>query len=307
MRNIETLPLVTTVVGSYPASGLPPRRAIQQAVEDQLAAGVELISDGQMRGDMISIFASRIPGFRRADDGVWEIEAALDLPDAPIAAGDYAFAQGLAAGRAEVKGIVTGPITLALSCRVTPSAPYRAPDDPALLLRLTELLAREVAALVAAGARVVQVDEPALGPALGGRISPELAYDALRSLAAIPRLPALHVCGDIRAVTQELLLLPFAVLDIENTRLANVDAMDPEELEFTHMRLSVGCVDSRVTEIESVETIAGRIRAASARLGVKPRRLWISPDCGLRLLPREAARGKLTNMVRAVQAVRAEL
>ncbi|HZU75902.1 MAG TPA: methionine synthase, partial [Dehalococcoidia bacterium] len=44
--------MVTTVVGSYPVDGLPPRRAIQRAVEDQIAAGIDLISDGQVRGDM---------------------------------------------------------------------------------------------------------------------------------------------------------------------------------------------------------------------------------------------------------------
>ena len=305
MLDVETQPLLTTVAGSYPSDGLPPRRAIQRAVEDQIAAGVDLISDGQMRGDMIATFASRIPGFHLADDGVWEIEAALDASAEPIAVVDYVLARGLAGGRAEVKGIVTGPLTLALACRVTPASPYSAPDDPALLLRLAELQAREVAALVAAGARVVQVDEPALGTALGRRIAPELAYDALRALVALPRVPVLHACGDIRDIAQELLILPFAVLDIENTRIPNLDAMDPDELEFATLRLSVGCVDTRSAEVETVETIRRRIRAAVSLL--PPDRLWISPDCGLRPLPREAAREKLAHMVAAARDVRAEV
>ena len=305
MSDIESQPLLTTVVGSYPTGGLPPRRAIQRAVEDQIAAGVELIGDGQPRGDMIGAFAGRIPGFRLADDGVWEVAAALDLPDAPIAALDYAFARGLAAGRAELKGIVTGPITLALSCRVAPEAPYAAPEDPALILRLAELLAHEVAALVAAGARVVQVDEPMLGAALGRRVSAELAHDALRDLAAIPRLPALHICGDIRRVASELLILPFAVLDLENTRIANLDALDADELEFTSMRLGVGCVDTQAHAVESVETIRARIGAALAR--IEPDRLWVSPDCGLRRLEPAAAKEKLRRMTAAARDVRATL
>src|SRR5262249_10248609 len=165
MDDIETQPLLTTVVGSYPTGGLPPRRAIHKAVEDQIAAGIDLIGDGQPRGDMVSIFVSRFPGFQQADDGVWEVTDALDMPEAPIAAADYACAGGRAAGGAEVKGVVTGPVTLALSCRVAPGAPYSSPGDPALILRLAELLAHEVAALVAAGARVVQVDEPMLAKA----------------------------------------------------------------------------------------------------------------------------------------------
>lgn len=302
MRNIQHAPLLTTVVGSYPSDGLPPRRAIARAVEDQLVAGVDVISDGQMRGDMIATFAERIPGFHKADDGVWEVEDALDQPDAPITAPDYAFARGLAWGKAEVKGVVTGPVTLALSCRVAPRAPYASPEVPALLLRLSEILAREVAALVAAGARVVQVDEPALGAALAhGRVSPELAYDALRDLAALPKLPALHTCGDVRAVASELLILPFALLDIENTAIPNLAAMDPDQLDFTTLRLSVGCVSTQSKDVESVETIRERIQSAKALLDAE--RLWVSPDCGLGLLPREVAREKLTRMVAATQDV----
>jgi 5-methyltetrahydropteroyltriglutamate--homocysteine methyltransferase len=302
---VANQPLLTTVVGSYPSAGLPPRRAIQRAVEEQIVAGVELISDGQMRGDMIGVFASRIPGFRLADDGVWEVADALDLPDGPIAAPDFAFARALAAGRAEVKGIVTGPITLALACRVAPSAPYAATNDPALVLRLAEILAREVAALVAAGASVVQIDEPSLGKALPAAISPELAYDALRDLAAIPFLPALHVCGDIRSLASELLALPFEALAIENVGTANLAAMDAEELEFASVRLGVGCIDSRTNDVESLETIRQRIQAAVER--VEAQRLWVSPDCGFRLLAPEAAREKLTRMVAAVNDLRAEL
>src|SRR5262249_58428152 len=139
------------------------------------------------------------------------------------------------------------------ACSVAQGAPYSSPGDPALILRLAELLAHEVAALVAAGARVVQVDEPMLAQALGAQVSPELAQDALRDLAALPRLPALHVCGDIRAIGGELLLLPFAVLDIENTRVANLAALDPDQLGFSDARLGVGCVDTQSEAVESIE------------------------------------------------------
>ncbi len=305
MRDLESLPLVTTVVGSYPTDALPPRRAMQRAIEDQLAAGIELVSDGQPRGDMISVFASRIPGFSRGADGVWEVEDALDQPEAPILATDYAFASGLVGSRAEVKGIVTGPITLALSCRVAPSAPYNHPADPSLILRLTEILGREVAALVAAGARAVQVDEPALSAALGKEVSPELAHDALRDLAALPRYSILHVCGDVRGVADELLILPFAVLNFENTRIPNLTAFDADQIEFSTGVLGVGCVDSQDEAVEATSTIRDRILAALETLD--PSRLWVSPDCGLRNLSRESARAKLANLVEAVNEVRATL
>lgn len=305
MPELEDLPLVTTVAGSYPVDGLPPRRAIQRAVEDQLVAGIDVISDGQARGDMISVFARAIPGLRQADDGVWEVESALDLPDAPILAADFALARELAAGRAEVKGIVTGPVTLALACRVTRESPYLGPEDPALILRLSEILEREVAALVASGAVVVQIDEPTLAVALETRVSSELAYDALRSLAAIPHLPMLHVCGDVRAIAMELLALPFAVLSFENTRVDNLDAFDPDALAYVGGRLCAGCVDTQTNTVESVATIRARIQAAIAR--VDATRLWLAPDCGQRLLSYAAARAKLINLGAAAQAARADL
>ena len=305
MPNIRRQALLTSVVGSYPTEELPPRRAIERAVEDQLLAGVDVISDGQPRGNMIETFAARIPGIERRDDGAWEVVDSLDFPAMPIVAGDFTLARELAARRAEVKGIVTGPITLALSLQVAPEAPYNAPHDPRMILRLAEILGRELAALVAAGARVTQVDEPLLPHALAGLVSMELASDALREFAATSMLPALHVCGDVRDVANDLLLLNFAVYDIENSAIANAAAFDAEQLDFAGSKISAGCVSTSHAEVEPVETIRERIRATVRH--IPPERLWVSPDCGLRNLPRAAALEKLKRMVAASQELRAEL
>jgi 5-methyltetrahydropteroyltriglutamate--homocysteine methyltransferase len=255
---------------------------------------------------MIALFAEHIPGMRQTSDGTWEVYDALDVPAAPIMTGDYLFAREQAEGHAEVKGVVTGPITLALACRVVGSAPYIGPEDPALILRLAEILGREVAALVASGAAVVQVDEPALSTAMGTRISPELTYDALRDLVALPRVPMLHVCGDIRAIAEELLVLPFSVLSIENTSIPNLEALDVEQAEFAETRLCVECVASQDETDDPQAVIRERVRAALAWAG-DPSRLWVAPDCGLRQLAPEQARERLTRLVAAVQDVRAEL
>lgn len=306
-RTVEQIPLLTTVIGSYPTDGLPPRRALQHAVEQQLAAGIELISDGQVRDDMISLFARNIPGMRQASDGVWEIEAALDVPATPTALADYLAARTQAGNRAEVKGVVTGPITLALACRVARSSPYTGPTDPSLLIRLAEIQGHEAAALAASGARVVQIDEPALSSTLGTRIPVEVAHDLLRDLAAIVPQPVLHICGDIRAIALDVLLLPFAALAIENTRIPNVAALDHEAAAEVGLRLCCGVIDTQTTEIETVATLRERITAAVEANVVPPDRLWIAPDCGLRMLPVEVAQAKLQRMAQAVQDVRATL
>jgi len=302
-RGDVTLP--TTVVGSYPTDGLPPRRAIQRAVEDQIAAGIDIIADGQVRGDMIAIFARRIPGSRQAPDGVWEVEDALDQPAEPVTLEDFRLARTLAAARAEVKAVITGPITLALSCRIAPGAPYTGPDDPSLILRLADFQMREAVALASAGARVIQVDEPLLATALGSRVSVELANAALSDLAAIPGLAMLHVCGDVRAIASDLLLLPFDVFSIENTRVANLAAFDLDQLDAVGARVCVGAVDTQDADVETLETIGARIAQARALIGTE--RLWLAPDCGLRLLPRDAARAKLGRLAEATQEARAKL
>ena len=297
--------MLTSVVGSYPTDGLPARRAIERAVEDQLLAGVDVLSDGQPRGDMIETFAARIPGIERRDDGGWEVVDTLDFPGMSILAGDFTLARELTARRAEVKGVLTGPITLALSLRVAPEAPYNAPHDSQLILRLAEILGRELAALVACGARVTQVDEPLLPRALDGLVTMELAGDALREFAATSVLPVLHVCGDVRDLANDLLLLNFAVYDIENSVIPNAATFDAEQLDFAGSKVSAGCVTTTSAEVETVAVIRERIRAMM-RL-IPPEKLWVSPDCGLRLLPRAAAQEKLKRMVAATQELRAEL
>ena len=80
MAHWSDIPLLTTAVGSYPPGDLAPKRAVQRAVEDQIAAGIDLISDGQVRTDIISLFAAGIPGFQQAQDGVWELFAPPTCP-----------------------------------------------------------------------------------------------------------------------------------------------------------------------------------------------------------------------------------
>ena len=305
MPNIKRQPLLTSVAGSYPTDGLAPKAAIERAVDDQILAGVDVISDGQPRGDMIEAFAARIPGIERRDDGTWEVVDTLDIPMTHLFASDYALARTRAARRAEVKAIVTGPITLALSLRVAPEAPYNAPHDPALILRLAEIQGRELAAMIASGARVTQVDEPLLPQALHERVPLELASDALREFAATSTIPVLHTCGDVRGIANDLLLLNFAVYDIENVHIANAAAFDDEELDFSGSKVSAGCVDTTTAEVETVVAIRERIRATMA--SIPPERLWVSPDCGLRLLPRASALEKLKRMAASTQELRAEL
>jgi 5-methyltetrahydropteroyltriglutamate--homocysteine methyltransferase len=305
MAHWSDIPLLTTAVGSYPPGNLPPRRAIQQAVEDQIAAGIDLISDGQVRADIISLFAAGIPGFRQAQGGVWELVAPPDAPSEPLVAGDYLLARLLAKGRAAVKGVLTGPITLALSTRLAPGTPYDGASDPHLILRLADILGREAAALVAAGAEIVQIDEPMLPEALQNGLEIELAEQALRDVTAIIPFSILHICADVRPIAYELLTLPISALNIAGARFDTLNAFEADDLESAGIRIVYGCADTSASRPDARQIIQTRIERAALRLGAE--HLWLSPDCGLRLHSREDAQEILGELADAAQIVRASL
>ncbi len=303
MSDWRTLPLLTTAVGSYPPGDLPPKQAVRRAVEDQIAAGIDLISDGQVRADMISRFADGISGFRCDREGRWELEAPPDLPNEPLTAGDYLLARLLAGSRATVKGVLTGPVTLAFSVRLAPGAPYSGNGDPHLILRLAGILAREAAALVAAGAEVVQIDEPLLPKVAQNGFDLTLAEQALREVVAMVPYSILHSCGDVRPIAYELLSMPVSALNVAGAQVDTLGAFDAEDLESAGMHLIYGCVDTSAAQPDSRQQIEQRMERAIEQWGAE--RLWFSPDCGLRQHSHEQAQEILSELADAAQAVRA--
>lgn len=297
--------LTTTVVGSFPAkpvlsiSGIytkadadPYESALKKAVEAQISAGVSIISDGQVRGDFLRIFAARIGGY----DGI--TLRAKPERNGSIVAGDFALAKKIAGGRARVKGILTGPSTLALNSRIA-GAPYKSNADLGLAGDLTEVLCEEARELERCGAAMLGIDEPmfSTGIDLRGRL------EFVDAIAAQVRIPvALHVCGDVRGVFDALLKLEHvSILDHEMCGTPqNLEAITAAKLEGTGKRLAYGVIDTRKERVESIDEIAQRIRTATDLFG---NGVIIKPDCGLRNLSFESASAKLANMCAAAKKV----
>lgn len=288
--------LVTTTVGSYPAKGLEPLAAIRRAVEDQRAAGIDLLTDGQVRSDMIGIFAHLIPGYDFKGPG-YRITGKIGRAAGPITVSDYLYARSQA-GEVEVKGVLTGATTMALASTVEAGAPYSSNQDPALVLDLAETLAAEARALVEAGVRAIQVDEPFFS--LGADL--DLGSQALKRVSAEVPLSILHVCGDVRAIFGRLLDLPVHVLDIEGVNLRDLPWVNGSLLREKGKIIGYGCVSSNSDEVEELGVIRERIREAISQVGSE--NLWISPDCGLKLRSRESAFTKLCRMVEAARSLR---
>lgn len=291
--------LPTTVVGSYPAQPErtmkslfdPLHAAVIKAVESQIQAGVNIISDGQVRGDMIGAFASKLPGVRGND-----VIGKVMPPDRAITVADTAYA---ITRHPYVKAIITGPSTLAHGLHLG-TKQYRNRDE--LIPDIATSLVVEAEALAGTGAVMLQVDEPIFST---GVASLEIGREAIGIIADAVSIPVcLHACGTISRILDDLIAMPVKILDFEGTQNAdNLASFSGKELKDRY--IGYGVVDSSSPEPESHEEIVRRIWKGIDILG--PERILLDPDCGLRMHTPEGAYAKLSRLTAATAAVRTEL
>ena len=319
----------TTVVGSYPK--LPPakkalkarragnigeeefRRLVEEAirgvVEDYIWAGVDIISDGeQSREDMVVYFAEIMNGYRPGDwvrifDNVYfrkpVIYDKLEWPG-PMTVDDWKIASKYSQGR-PVKGIITGPYTM-----LEWSFDLYYKDRKEAIMELARVLRRELEALVEAGARYIQIDEPALSTR-PVREEAELLGEALEYMVkGLEAKTIVHICfGRIEKILPYILDYPVDQFDLE---FKNSDfRLLPYLKEYGYDKeLGYGVIDVHSTQIETVEEVKEAIDKLM-NLGIlPPEKVYVDPDCGLKRLPREIARAKLKNMVEAAKLAREE-
>jgi len=281
--------------------------ACRVIVDEHERTGLDTVSDGEMRrNEMVEFFADRIDGYEfNGPVKVW----GHNYFDKPSVADDVEYAESWlvdefeftqAAASKPVKVPITGPYTLA-----SWSFNEAYDDDAELSYALADLVNEEIEALVDAGARYIQIDEPALATTPDDHAIVGECLD--RIVAGVPdevRI-GLHVCyGDYSRIYPELLEYPIDEFDVElcNGDYEQIDVFaDPE---FT-TDLALGVVDVHTTEVESVEEIKENIREGFKV--VPPENLTVSPDCGVKLLPREVARRKIENMVTATREIETEL
>jgi 5-methyltetrahydropteroyltriglutamate--homocysteine methyltransferase len=285
------------------------------ALDDQHRAGVDIVTDGEMRRES---YSNR---FANALDGV-DIDSpgeAIDRTGKPVpvprVVGPIARREPVEAPFIEflkahtdkpIKITVPGPFTMAQQAQ---NDYY--PDEGSMALAYAEALNEELRDLFAAGVDVVQLDEPYVQAR--PEAAREYAVEAIdRALDGASGTTALHVCfgygkhvadkPDGYAFLEELdgCLVDEVSLECAQPRLK----MDLLQL-LPSKRVHVGVIDLRDVAVESPEVVAERIRAALAYLPAE--RLIVAPDCGMKYLPRDVAFAKLTNMVRGRDMVRGEL
>ena len=342
---MQPKPLRTTVIGSYPFPGWLElaaenldrfgaadlaelqEDAVIAAVHDQVAAGLDVITDGeQTRLDFNLSFYGFLEGIslepapaRRfgppAHDqrGKHQVVGDISAPRGLGVVDEWLRLRRVAPPGPTLKASVPGPYTL--SGRLLSGARY--PDRWALTDALLPIVRSELEALVAAGCREITLDEPSMS-CYAYREDPqrfvEIFNATVEPVVGRCRLST-HLCfGNYkaRAVGPRRYAPMFpAFLDLEVDEIH----LEMASREFSELELigsiaerrdvSVGIVDVKSYYLETPEDIASRIRRCLRHAPAE--RLSVAPDCGLSQTARWAAKAKLRSLVEGAERVRAEL
>ncbi len=336
----------TSLVGSYPqpdwlidrgrlAGRFPPRVRARElwrvdqaylaeaqddatllAIRDQERAGLDILTDGEARRESYSNrFATALDGVDIDNPGT-----ALDrsghpnpVPRVtgpirrrhPVEADDVKFLRANTAGNPQaIKITVPGPFTMS----------QQAQDDyygsaEALAFGYAEAVAEEVADLFAAGADIVQLDEPYLQ----ARPDPAKQYGVKvinRALEGAAGTTAVHLCFGYAAIIHERpagysFLPELAACSCDQVSIETAQSgLDTSVLTALDGKTVIlGVLDLNDMTVESPETV--QARAERALPYVPAERLVLAPDCGMKYLPRDVAFGKLTALTEAARRLRA--
>jgi 5-methyltetrahydropteroyltriglutamate--homocysteine methyltransferase len=338
-------PLPTTVIGSYSlprwlelvrevaARGeLTPEQleeahdnAVKSAIVDQQTAGIDLITDGELRREtMVYFFTRRIAGYDNSGrlKPIGNLDPTLQMPDpvvvgkvAPATLADelvrhYRFLAEYAT--AATKVCITGPHMLAKRAHNDPDGPYRGQDRP-LVEDLAGVLNEALRALVAAGCQTIQIDEPVW---VGYPEELEWAIPAYnRMLEGVDAYISLHICygnyqrrrlftGDYRDLFPAVLHARADCFSFEFTPQLDL-VLDLFRRYGVDRDITAGVIDVKNDRVETPEEVVARVRRV---LEVIPlARLSLSPDCGLKFTPRALAYAKLKALGMGARLARQQL
>jgi len=338
--------LPTTVVGSYPqpgwlvdhdalkTAGVPRVRAPQiwrvpeplleqaqddatlLAIRDMERAGIDIITDGEIRRESYSNhFANALQGIDRANPGV--VVGRTGQPtvvprvtgrvrrERPVEVRDVAFLR--ANTDRAVKITLPGPFTMTRQAKNDFYA-----DDAELAMDLAAALNEEIRDLKAAGADVIQLDEPWM-QAFPDEARRYAIHAINRALEGVEGTTVVHLCFGYAAMVGNDKPSGYSFLpELSNAAAEqiSIEAAQPKlDLgilkDLSNKTVMVGVLDLGSPEVETPEMVAQRLRAAIRVL--PPERVVAAPDCGMKYLPRERAFGKLKALAEGAAIVRREL
>jgi 5-methyltetrahydropteroyltriglutamate--homocysteine methyltransferase len=285
------------------------------AIRDQERAGLDIVTDGEQRRESYSNrFATALDGVDIDNPGTTLNRSGKPIPvprvvgpirrRRPVEVRDVELLR--ANTDRKIKATVPGPFTMGKQAQ---DDYYR--DEEALALDYAAAVNAEVKDLFAAGADVVQIDEPWM------QQHPEKARQygvkALnRALDGVTGTVAVHLCFGYAAVVHEkppeYSFLP--ELSASAAQQISIEAAQPRLdcavlKELPGKTIILGVIDLADMTVESAGTVADRIRRALPYVSAD--RIVVAPDCGMKYLPRAVAYGKMKAMVEGAALVRREL
>ena len=285
------------------------------AIRAQEEAGLDIVTDGEIRRESYSNhFATALDGLDLEHPGTVRNRSGIEIPvprvtgeirrPTPVQADDVRFLR--AHTDRIIKITVPGPFTMAQQAQ---NDHY--PDDRSLAFAYADVVREEIADLFAAGADIVQLDEPWL------QARPEVARrygaEALTRAAEGADGPVhVHLCFGYAAMVAErpegysflpeLADTPVAAVSVETAQ----SHLDPATLRpLKGKGIALGVLDLSTPDVESPQTIADRVRRALDHVDVDT--LLLSSDCGLKYLPRASAAGKMHALAEGAALLRSEL
>ncbi len=342
--------LPTTVVGSYTqpdwlidrenlTTRLPPRVRVQEiwrippeyleaaqddatllAIRDMERAGIDIISDGEVRRESYSNrVATALGGIDTENHGYAKDRSGRDNPvprvmgkihrPRPIEVSDVEFLRANTDRR--IKITLPGPFTMTQQAQDD----YYGGDQRAMALDYARAVNEEVKDMFAAGADVVQIDEPYMQAR--AEIAREFALEVIaEALKGVEGTTALHMCFGYAAIhAWQGLGKPDAYSFLPELNESDIDQISIEAAQpridlavlekLPDKTIILGVIDNDDPEIETPETVAARIRAALNH--ITPERLILAPDCGMKYMDRDIAFGKLKSMAEGAAIVREEI
>ncbi|QXJ33322.1 methionine synthase [Saccharolobus shibatae] len=324
MNKLPLLP--TTVIGSYPRpkwlresirlhkAGKISDEDLQEAfndaviavLKDHYNAGVDVPTDGEVRRDeMVEFFAERIKGFKfYGPVRVWgtayyrkpSVVSKIEYKK-PMLVDEFTFAKSVSYTD-NLKITITGPYTIA---EWSYNEYYKNKKD--LVFDLAKAINQEIKNLVEAGAKIIQIDEPALHTR---REDVSWGVEAVNeAVKGVNAKLVMHICyGEYSFVAPYLNELKVDQINFA-LKIYNYKPLELLKKYGFDKELGAGVIDVHNRRVETSEEVANDIRKILEYF--PPEKLWINPDCGLKLLSRKIAYQKLVSMVEGTKVVREEL
>jgi 5-methyltetrahydropteroyltriglutamate--homocysteine methyltransferase len=289
--------------------------ATRLAVNDEIAAGIDIVTDGEIRRESYSnFFATALDGvdFENPGEALDRSGEPVKVPRVvgplrrtrPVCVDDVKFLRSLT--DKPIKYTVPGPFTMSQQAK---NEYY--PSDRECSLAYAAALNEEIKDLFAAGADVIQLDEPYMQARAAK--AEQYGIEALnRAVDGVKGKTAVHICFGYAALIHER---PPAYSFLPQLARANVNQISIEtaqsNLDCSVLRelpgkdILLGVIDLSNPAVETVEVVKQRVRRALPH--IDPARLVLAPDCGMKYLKRETAFGKLRSMCQAAKELRQEL